>query len=250
MSHVLITRPKDAGQQLASALSKHGLTAIVMPLYTFVARAPSLDLSVEWSTRSTRKLAVFTSPRAVQFGLEYLPADPLKGVEIAVVGSATRNQLESCGQRVHLQSREGFTSEHLLQMPEMAVDPGVAVIFCAPGGRDALDRGLAAMGWRVSKALVYERKALQPLRGHVDSIEAAQKLLSVWTSTSALKLAENSLPERTWRKILMAPALVISSRIQHYLQHRGARRVEVANGPGNPELLQSILRMTGQSNTG
>jgi uroporphyrinogen-III synthase len=246
MTHVLVTRPLEASQQLADQLADCGLTSIVMPVYTFSARAPDIDLDSAWSGISTRKLAVFTSPRAVQFGLSQIPDNQLNGLEFAAVGSATRTQLENSGYRVHLQASTGFTSEDLLQVPELAVDPGQAVIFCAPGGRETLKQGLRDMGWKVAMAMVYERLALQPQRRQVDSLLNAESLLSVWTSISALKLAEKYLPGAVWAKILNAPALVISARIQHHLQQQGATHVELADGPGNPELLKSILQLTGK----
>lgn len=241
MTHVLVTRPRPAAQQLADQLEALGLLPIVMPLYTFSGRNSDLDMNLAWSSPTGRKLAVFTSPRAVQFGISHIPPELLRDLEFAVVGSATRAKLESGGYPVHLQARTGFTSEDLLQVPELAVDPGEAVIFCAPGGREALARGLVDLGWNVSSAMVYERLPLPPGLAQIDSIFAAKDLLSVWTSISALKLAEQYLPGAAWKKILNAPALVISARIQHYLQQLGATRVELADGPGNHELLQSII---------
>jgi len=250
MTHVLITRPLEASQQLASQLDAQGLFPIVMPLYTFAAREPTPGLNSVWSMKRVRKLAVFTSPRAVEYGLPHIPHDQLNDLEFAVIGSATRAKLEVPGYPVHLQAQSGFASEDLLQMPELAVDPGEAVIFCAPGGREALENGLAGLGWNVVKAMVYERLPLQPEPGQLDALSAAENLISVWTSISALKLAKKSLPGAIWDKILKAPALVISVRIQHYLQQLGASRVELADGPGNSELLKSILRLTGQPISG
>jgi len=246
MTHVLVTRPLDASRQLADQLDAHGLTPIVMPLYTFTSCRPAADVSLVWQDCGVRKLAVFTSPRAVQFGLPFIPAhDQLDGIEIAVVGSATRAELEASGYPVHLQAGSGFTSEDLLQTPGLANNPGVAVIFCAPGGRQTIAEGLRDMGWRVDRAMVYERVPLQPGSGQIEDLRKSGELISVWTSTSALNLAEKYLPADVWGKILGSSVLVISSRIQHHLTQLGASRVELADGPGNPELLQSILRLTG-----
>jgi len=251
MKHVLVTRPLESSEQLARQLEVLGLFPIVMPLYTFTARKPATDISLVWSEKGLRKLAVFTSPRAVRFGLPYIPAfDQLAGLELAVVGSATRASLETAGYPVHLQARSGFTSEDLLQLPGLAENPGVAVIYCAPGGRETLAKGLNALGWRVFKALVYERVALQPDSEQVDNLRNARDLVSIWTSISALKLAKEYLPADVWGKILDSQALVISSRIRHYLTQLGAGSVELADGPGNPDLLKSILRLTGQQESG
>jgi uroporphyrinogen-III synthase len=231
---------------LADQLDAMGLSPIVMPMYTFAAHNPSIDKNLAWSSAETRRLAVFTSPRAVHFGLVHIPDKRLKDIEFAVVGSATRARLESSGHRVHLQAATGFTSEDLLQLPELAVDPGEAVIFCAPGGRDALEIGLRDLGWKVIKAMVYQRVPLQPTSDQLGALRSTADLLTIWTSISALDLAKETLPTALWVKILEAPALVISTRIQHYLTGLGATCVALTDGPGNPELLQSVLRLTGQ----
>ena len=251
MKHVLVTRPLDASRQLAEQLDAIGLTAIVMPMYTFEERQLQAGSHFEWSKKGLRKLAVFTSPRAVQFGLPFMPLpDQMDHMEIAVVGSATRAKLESAGYPVHIQAATGFTSEHLLQVSRLAEDPGEAVIFCAPGGRETLEEGLNSLGWKTTKAMVYERVALQPAPDQVNSLRSATDMISVWTSISALKLAQQYLPADVWGKILESPALVISSRIQHYLFQLGASRVELADGPGNPELVRSVGRLTGQQSAG
>ena len=244
MTHVLVTRPNDASQHLADMLGMHDLEPMVMPMYTFMARKPGPDVDPAWSDKQSRRLAVFTSPRAVQFGIPYLPEpDQLDSIETAVIGSSTGAKLQASGYPVHLQARSGFTTEDLLKLPQLAEKPGVAVIFCAPGGRQALAGGLGKMGWRVVNAMVYERVPLQPEPDLIDNLRAVRNLITTWTSISALKLAEEYLPGDVWGKILVSPALVISSRIQHHLEQLGASSVELADGPGNPELLQSVLRL-------
>ncbi len=245
MIHILVTRPLEASRQLADQLDATGLTAILMPFYGFSAHKPSDKFTSVWSGVKQRRLAVFTSPRAVSFGLPHIPPGGLENLEFAAIGSATRVSLEKAGHQVHLQSPTGYTSEDLLQLDELTVEAGEAIIFCAPGGREAMARGLSELGWDVIKAMVYERVPLRPGPEQVDAVLECEDLLSVWTSVSALELARELLPAEAWKKILYAPALVISDRIQHYLQQLGARRVELADGPANADLLQSILRLSG-----
>ncbi len=247
LTHVLITRPLEASLQLAEMLQDplagQQLKAIVMPLYRFTALQPPQKMQAAWSGSTGRKLAIFTSPRAVQYGLTWLGSEKLKRLEFATIGPATRAQLESAGHANHLQAATGFTSEDLLQMPALAKAPGEVVIFCAPGGRQTLAEGLEALGWSVNSAMVYERVALQPEPDQVEYLLTAPSLLSLWTSVSALELAEKNLPLAAWKKILQAPALAISARIQHHLQQCHGRQVLLADGPGNRELLSSIERI-------
>ena len=248
LTHVLITRPLEASLRLAELLQAQPdglqLQSLVMPLYTFAAHEPSMDVCAAWPASRGRKLAVFTSPRAVHYGLPFIASEQLAQLEFAAVGPATRALLEAAGHVVQLQANTGFTSEDLLQLPALVSEPGEAVIFCAPGGRRALGQGLKSMGWSVARAKVYERVTLQPPPDQVDHLLGADSLLSIWSSVSALELAEMNLPEAAWSKILNSPALVISARIQHYLQQRGCRHALLADGPGNRDLLSSIRRLS------
>ena len=175
MTHILVTRPLEASQDLARQLTELGLVPVVMPMYTFSARQPGQHLETAWATPRARKLAVFTSPRSVEFGLSHIPDKAVADLEIAVVGSATRVKLKSAGYDVHLQASTGFTSEDLLQLPALAKDPGEAIIFCAPGGRETLAEGLHELGWHVVKAMVYEREVLQPALEQVNAVRGVSK---------------------------------------------------------------------------
>lgn len=245
MTQVLITRPMTSANELAAQLRSHGLTPIVMPFYSFSALQPAPEIAELLSAAGGRRLAVFTSPRAVRFGLPHLTAVLKENLEFAAIGMATRSQLEALGCEVHLQAAGGYTSEDLLQLPGLASMPGLVVIFCAPGGRETLALGLEALGWNVVKAMVYERVAVQPAAEQIEAIIKASSLLTVWTSISALELAREQLPAAAWDRVLCTPALVISQRIQHHLHQLGAGRVELAGGPGNSDLLRSILRLAG-----
>ena len=73
MTKVLVTRPEAASRELAGELENHGLSAVVMPFYTFKSRQPDTEPATAWRDGNRRSLAVFTSPRAVEFGLPFLP---------------------------------------------------------------------------------------------------------------------------------------------------------------------------------
>ncbi len=243
MTHVLITRPLEAAQQLADRVGQFGLQPIVMPLYGFRGRAPGTDWLAPWRDTKQRRLAVFTSPRAVQYGLGHIPAGLRPELEYAAVGAATRARLQEAGCAVGVMASGGYTSEDLLAAPALAAAAGAAVIFAAPGGREALAAGLERLGWKVATAMVYERCPLRPGQDQVDAIDAAGSLLSVWTSVAAIELAEKYLPGAAWKKLLASPMLVISARMAHHLQDKGALSTSVAAGPGNDDLLQSVRQL-------
>lgn len=237
---VLITRPLQASQSLASQLDIPGVQSVVMPFYFFSGHAPDIDVATTIADAPGRKLIIFTSPRAVEFGLERIPLVLRPEVEFATVGDATRRELELAGLSVTWQPENGYTSEDLLAIEGLQDRPGTAIVMCAPDGRGVLKPGLESLGWTASNAMVYQRIWTQPSAKQVSEIAGADHLLSVWTSTSALIGAQENLPAEAWSKILAAPALAISYRIKHHLQKQGASDVCITGGPGNADLLQSI----------
>lgn len=237
---VLITRPLEASEELASQLSQSGMHGVVMPFYAFAAQQPDVDVAAFLAGSDGRRMVVFTSPRAVDYGIGYIPLAQRAGLEFASVGDATRRQLEALGLTVNWQPESGYTSEDLLALAGLKSNPGTAIVMCAPDGRGVLKPGLESLGWTVSNAMVYQRVWTPPAAQKIDEIVAAQQLLSVWTSTSALIGAQKNLPAEAWSKILAAPALVVSRRIKHHLQQRGASDISITGGPGNADLLQSI----------
>jgi len=237
---VLIARPLEAAQALAEQIDLPGVQSLVMPFYTFAAQTPDLDVAAWLGSTKGRRLVVFTSPRAVEFGLHWIPENQRSALEFATVGDATRLALEAAGVTVSWLPEQGYTSEDLLALNALRSDPGAALVMCAPDGRGVLKPALQDSGWLAENVMVYQRVAIAPVKEQLDRLMAADSLLTVWTSTSALEGAEQNLPPEAWSKILGQPALVISSRIKHHLQARGAADIHMANGPGNPDLLQSI----------
>jgi len=212
-----------------------------MPFYGFAEHLPDLDVPATLADSKGRQLIVFTSPRAVEFGLRYIPHELRSTLEYATVGDATRKTLEAAGLKVSWQPQSGYTSEDLMALEGLRSDPGTAIVMCAPDGRGVLKPMLESLGWLGYNAMVYQRVWTLPTDEQTYRLMAAEQLITVWTSTSALLGAQENLPPEAWSKILAAPALVISDRIKHHLKQRGATDVRITNGPGNADLLQSVI---------
>lgn len=241
-THVVIARPQPEAGELAERLADAGLIPVVMPAYRFTPAQPGAELS-DFALVKGRRLLVFTSKRAVEFGLPSLPAALLGECDLAAIGPATAAALASCGYPVSVQPEDGFTSEHLLAHPDLALNPGSALILAAPGGRTALAEGLAARGWRVATAFVYQREDIPPAAEETAKLVAARSVISVWTSENAMRALAGSLPESAWQKICAGMAVVTSERLARALTALGAENVAVAPGPGNDDLYAQVLQL-------
>ncbi|NIM70270.1 MAG: hypothetical protein GTN86_09365 [Xanthomonadales bacterium] len=241
-SHVLISRPETEARQLAASLADTGLEVVVMPAFRFGPQQADIDFAAGWPAAG-RRLAVFASPRAVEFGLRQLPTGFLREARVAAIGPATARALEQAGEPVALLPEQVYDSESLLQAPELADAPGVAIIFTAPGGRRALQTGLAALGWSVHMAHVYRRIALAaPVTG-IKKLNSARRIISVWTSGNAMQALAEALPPQTWEKVLAGAWLVTSARLAEQARALGSRATEVTEGPGNDRIRESITRL-------
>lgn len=215
---------------------------MVVPAYAFGPLCPEAPLTQPWPD-TRRRLAVFTSTRAVDFGLRQLPAHFLDDVQIAAIGPSTAAALERADLRVSLVPEGRFTSESLLAIPGLGRDPGRALIFTAPGGRKYLQQGLAGMGWDVSVVYVYQRENLKPGDKEIEALLQAGGIISVWTSENAMRVLAEALPPAVWSRVVRGTGVATSPRLQRGLEKLGFQRVVVARGPDNASIGDCVQQL-------
>ena len=91
-SHVFVTRPRLESEELAAMLASLGLQVVVQSAFDFRQRdiaAEQPGLLAELGSDSAPRLLIFTSPRAVKFGLAQLPHELIKKQKIAAIGPPT-----------------------------------------------------------------------------------------------------------------------------------------------------------------
>ena len=233
---VLITRPEAEATALAAILKRRGMQTVNMPAFRFEPGLSKLNFSNAWNN-GDRRLAIFSSPRAVEFGLQQLPPGFLADVEIAAIGPATRERLETAGHKVAIVPESEFNSESLLKHPALVSNPGKAVIFAAPGGRQRLFLGLAALGWKTQFAYVYRAVPLQPGKQETQTLLQAEHILSLWTSSNAMDHLAGHLDSIAWDHICAGDFVVTSERLAKIASHYCKGRITVSDGPGNDALV-------------
>lgn len=223
-----------------------GLDAIVQPAFDYrpvAAHEADADTCARLEAAGPGDLLIFTSPRAVEHGVPQFSRAVLARPRLAAIGPATAAALKAAGLPPTIAAPGGYTSEALLEV--LAGEPaGQAFIAAAPGGRDALSKGLAGMGWAARMLMVYraEPAALDP--GVPDRLQQADRLLSVWTSGNAMKALAHRLPPATWYAVCRGDWLVISDRLARLARAWGPARVHLAGGPGNEDLVRAIRGLT------
>jgi uroporphyrinogen-III synthase len=244
-SHILITRPQRESEELAALLAPLGIPVIVQAAQKFRGLEPSAEQMESLSglrAANGSPLLLFTSTRAVDFGLPALPGGLAGTARIAAIGPATAKALEAAGFSVDLRPASGYTSEALLSTLESELMPSgsTAIILAAPGGRKKLAQSLEALGWNVLMLWVYERHPADLDKEAVDAIRQAGKTLSVWTSANAMNTLSQRLPPAAWFQVCQGEWVVISKRLRKLARAFGPSKIHLAPGPGNAEILCGI----------
>jgi uroporphyrinogen-III synthase len=245
-SHALITRPRPQGDELAALLAPLGIECVVQPAFEYVpvdAAAGQPDACAALRSVGPRDLVLFTSPRAVSYGLPQIPVTSLGRARVGAIGPATARALQAAGVRVSLRAADGYTSEALLE--SLAGEPppsagSAAFIVAAPGGRTALAETLEAQGRAVHTLMVYRAEPAAIDRAALGRLERANGILSVWTSANAMNALSQRLPPASWFRVCLGDWLVISDRLRRLARAYGPPRIHLAGGPGNDAIVNAV----------
>ncbi len=248
-SHILITRPAEESAELAGMLAARAAHVLALPAYGFRQCEPfsdQLQRLEKCSLGEARPLVVFTSPRAVEHGLNHLPDGLLSRCRVSAIGPTTAKRLLDAGIELAVTAEHGYTSEDLLEaVPPNAGGPVDAFILTAPGGRSALVEGLRRLGYRPHLLLVYERKPAELDKRVVESLRHAESVLSVWTSADAIRSLCQRLPpdiivDNVHHKVREGDWVVISERLARVASSFHTAEVSVAAGPTNADIAAAV----------
>jgi uroporphyrinogen-III synthase len=247
-SHVFVARPRQEAEELAEMLAPLGLQVVVQPAFDFRAvdsAAEQPELVAQLEAQGASRLLIFTSTRAVEFGLPQLPPGLIGRCRIAAIGPATSQALTTAGVHVNVRPPAGFTSEDLLQTlqndsPGAISPPRSAVILAAPGGRRKMEESLAELGWSVDVLMVYRRENAVLDKQELQKLNEAQSILSIWTSANAMQSLAQRLPSSAWLKLCLGDWLVISDRLIRLARAYGPPEVHLSAGPGNYDLFTAV----------
>ena len=247
-SHVFVTRPRQESEELAAMLTPLGLQVVVQPAFDFRecnAASDQPEVIAELGDDKAPHLLIFTSTRAVEFGLAQLPLELLRKHKIAAIGPSTANALSAAGVFVNVRPSSGFTSEALLDSlgndSSGFISPHKsAVILAAPGGRKKIEKELVGLDWRVQTLMVYSRENVELDKQALEKLKGAEGILAVWTSGNTMKVLSQRLQPATWFQICAGEWLVISSRLKRLARAYGPTKIHLSPGPTNSELCSAV----------
>ena len=231
---VWITRSEPGASRLAARLEAAGylpLTAPVMAIEPIAVSPPADPFDA----------AVFVSEQAVAPGLAALAragVDPAE-VQVFAVGPRTATVLREHG--ISARYPEPASSEGLLGLSELLEVSGRGVLLlCGEGGRDLLERELAARGAAVRRLELYRRRPV-PLEDVQARVEPESVSAIVVGSGDGLHWAA-----RVWfaaQGSKRVPLFVPSSRVAKIGEQLGFARVVVCEGAGSDALLAALSQL-------
>lgn len=241
---IVITRPVDQAQALATLLSRNGARPIVVPAIEIQDLEDSSALNAAIDALDGYDLAIFISPNAAAKGCEAIRArrNMPSRLRVAAVGGGTAAALKALGVRAVISPHEGADSESLLRVPELQNVAGARiVIFRGVGGRELLRETLIARGAQVDYAECYRR-----VRPEID----VASLLQSWnagdidavvvTSSESLRNLHDLLGPGGRARLAATPVFVSHARIAETARELGMQDVVIA-APADEGVMSALL---------
>ncbi len=155
---ILVTRPVELAQQLASKIEQLGAQPIIYPVISIETTPDSSKTDQLLQQLDSFDIAIFISPSAVTATFERINRLPSL-LQVAAIGSSTENALNQHKVAVNIKP-EGHNSEALLALKPLqtdAVKGKSIIIFRGTGGREQLGDTLISRSAEVQYAEMYQR---------------------------------------------------------------------------------------------
>lgn len=215
---VLVTRPAPQAALLAASVRAQGGDALEFP---------AIEIRpLEATIAEPHDLVIFVSVNAVEHGAHRITRT--SSTRIAAIGKATAAALTTIELPADIVPAHGFTSEALLDHPDLRLPEGARVLIVrGRGGRDLLQQTFTARGFAVSLLDVYERVCPVIDTPQRDQVEAAwlDADIPVATATSLETLSNllTLLSERGRHQLQQAALVVPSARVKQGAADLGLR---------------------------
>lgn len=216
---VLVTRPAHQAEGLCRLLAARGAQVVRLPVQAIEPARQSAQVARQLAAARDYDGWIFTSANAARFAAQL---DAGVWPRLWAVGSATAGALASLG-RAAQAPENAFSSEGLLQLPELEGAGRRWLVVTGADGPGLLAAGLRERGATVEVAEVYRRVPLPHLP---EAVVTALRGTSAIVSTSAEGLEQllRLTPEANRPRLLRTQLAVPSQRVVEKALELGFQR--------------------------
>jgi uroporphyrinogen III methyltransferase/synthase len=188
---VVVTRARPQAAELSARLRELGARPVEVPLIAIEAPTDggaALRIAAQQLAAGAYEWVVFSSPNAVE-ALLYCMRDAraFGGALVAAIGPGTAERLRDRGVVADLVPRRSIAEGLVEEMPVVAAETakvgGRILIPRASRGRDVLEKGLAARGWKVDVVEAYRTTLIAAGEQQRSAVAAADAVLFTSSST-------------------------------------------------------------------
>lgn len=247
---ILITRPIDQAENLAKLIRRQGGHPILFPTIVIKSLACQHGQK-DWmpgfaGTTTEAELLIFTSKNAVIHSHELLKKyyQHSKVIKIAAIGDGTKRALEEHGFTVDFSSPPPFSSENLLQLPELqSCEQKRILIVTGKNSRPVLLEILKQRKAIVYQLEVYERVPPSYPTQVIDQLFSQNTInVIVTTSNESLKNLVAILPDRR-QTIENTPQVVISERGYQLAKELHIKDVFKTDSISDEAIMETIIKI-------
>jgi len=246
---VLVTRPRQQGENLCRLIQRAGGQAIPFPVITAIAAAQSRTEPVQ-ALIATSSVIIFISRNAVIFTDQLVEdlAATIQGKAVYAVGEGTLQELTSKGILQAKSPGPQSGSEALLALTDFAPDNirgRQILIMRGQGGRERLKEVLQANGAQVRYAEVYQRLLPEITAQQLETLwqDTGPDVIVVTSNQGLQNLLE--LCGDKYRQMLCSRRLVVISARQQVLAHKAGFKFPAIVAPEQTD--QGLLLAIEQS---
>lgn len=238
-AQLISTRPAADSLALAALLQELPIDVCALP-----ASEPRLR---SWQEPLVSALArpadLYFFPSRYAVGvLQHIPEALRQWWRCACPGPSTARALRALGVREIICPPEQHTTEALLAMAELHLQPEQRVIvLAAPGGRTLFAETMQQRGVLVETLMVYDRVEPEPQAASMQQLQSHQGvLLSLVTSSQGLRYLQRILDEQQWQRVVAGTMLTPSPRVAEQAREFGVVNSVVIAPPENARIAAYI----------
>ncbi|KAI3522112.1 hypothetical protein L1887_11591 [Cichorium endivia] len=191
---VVVTRERGKNDKLITALEKHGINSLELPLIQH-KQLPDLEKLISLLSTTSFDWIIITSPEAALVFLQAWKAAGTPSVKIAVVGSGTGSIFDETAPSLVAFTPSKATGKVLaLELPKTSSERCTVLYPASAKAGNDIEEGLSKRGFHITRLNTYTTEPVQ----HVDQTILQQALTATVVavaSPSAVRAWVNLLPE-------------------------------------------------------